>query len=62
MARQAVGQRFQYRPHVDLLFELSAGLQKGLQCGQMELVRKDLDDAVHEIRLGNGILATQYLF
>ena len=48
-------------PNVHLLPQLTAYAQEGFQRGQMELVGEDLDDAVHNVRLGQRVAAGREL-
>ena len=58
---QAVHHAFEDGSHADLFFQLRARLQERVERGEVELVREDLDDAIHEVRLRNSVLAVDHL-
>ena len=58
----AIHQPYQDGLHVDLLRQLGAGVQERFQGCQVEVVWKYLDDAVHQVKLRNGIFAVDDLF
>ena len=49
-------------PYVHLLPQLAAHAQKCFQRGQMELIGKHLDDAIHDVGLSQRIAARRELF
>jgi len=46
---------------VDVLLELGAGVQEGLERAQVELIVEDLDDDLHKVLLGEVVLAADDL-
>lgn len=58
---QAIHHQLEDGAHVDLLLQRRARLQEDLQRAQVEVVGEDLDDALHQIRLRDRVLAGEDL-